>query len=94
MPMITMRGKGQLTVPGILRRELHLNSGDVLEATVEKGRLVMIPKTVVDKETLIKEMSDVLSKPVEGRFADMSEDEIMATAIQIIDEDRKKSPTA
>ncbi len=88
MPMVTMRGKGQVTVPGVLRRELHLNPGDVLEATVEKGRLVMTPKTVVDRPTLVKEMTDAFVEPVSDRFSNMSEDDIMDAAIQIVDEDR------
>lgn len=90
MPMITLRGKGQVTIPGTLRRQLKLNPGDVLEATVEKGRLVIVPKEVIDRGVLLREMREVFDQQVEDKFSGMSEKEIMAAAEEIVEDDRKK----
>jgi AbrB family looped-hinge helix DNA binding protein len=89
MPMITLRGKGQVTIPGTLRRELQLSPGDVLEATVEGGRLVMIPKAMIDRGVLMREMNEAFNSPVTDSFSGMNEDEIMLAAEQIVNEDNQ-----
>lgn len=88
MPMITLGEEGRLTVPGVLRRELHLTPGDILEATVDRGRLVMVPKEIIDKGVLVEKMWHAFSELIQGRFAEMSEEEIAEEASRIVDEDR------
>jgi AbrB family looped-hinge helix DNA binding protein len=36
--------KGQVVLPGPLRRKLGINAGDPLDATVEGGRIVLTPR--------------------------------------------------
>ena len=36
--------KGQVVLPGVLRRRLDLRPGDALEAVIEDGRIVLSPK--------------------------------------------------
>jgi AbrB family looped-hinge helix DNA binding protein len=36
--------KGQVVLPGLLRRRLGLRPGDPLDATVESGRIVLTPR--------------------------------------------------
>jgi len=36
--------KGQVVLPGPLRRKLGLRAGDSLEAKIEAGRIILIPK--------------------------------------------------
>ena len=49
MPYVKIKTKGQVTIPAEFRRDLNLKEGDLLEALVEKGGIVLKPKTVVDR---------------------------------------------
>ncbi len=49
MPLVKLKQKGQLTPPVGIRQQLGLSEGDVLEADVEKGRIVLTPKAVIDR---------------------------------------------
>jgi AbrB family looped-hinge helix DNA binding protein len=49
MPYVKVKTKGQVTIPAEFRRDLHLEEGDLLEVVVERGRIVLKPKTVVDR---------------------------------------------
>lgn len=42
--VLRVRQKGQLTIPTRLRAEIGLADGDLVEATTEKGRIVLTPK--------------------------------------------------
>jgi AbrB family looped-hinge helix DNA binding protein len=44
---LAMRRKGIVTIPEAVRKELDLHEGDHLVATVEDGRLVLIPAPVI-----------------------------------------------
>lgn len=49
MPLIKVKEKGQMTIPAEIRSTLKLSEGDVLEAEVEDGRIVLTPKVVMDR---------------------------------------------
>jgi AbrB family looped-hinge helix DNA binding protein len=49
MPYVKVKTKGQVTIPAEFRRDLNLEEGDLLEAVVERGGIVLKPKTVVDR---------------------------------------------
>jgi len=40
----TVSTKGQVVLPGPLRRKLDIRAGDPLEANVENGRIVLTPR--------------------------------------------------
>jgi AbrB family looped-hinge helix DNA binding protein len=44
---LAIRRKGIVTIPGVIRQELDLHEGDYLVATVEDGRIVLIPASVI-----------------------------------------------
>jgi AbrB family looped-hinge helix DNA binding protein len=44
---LAIRRKGIITIPEAIRAELGLREGDHLVATVEDGRLVLIPASVI-----------------------------------------------
>jgi AbrB family looped-hinge helix DNA binding protein len=44
---LAIRRKGVVTIPEAIRDELDLHEGDQLVATVEDGRLVLIPASVI-----------------------------------------------
>lgn len=49
MPYVKVKTKGQVTIPAEFRRNLRLEEGDLLEVVVERGRIILKPKTVVDR---------------------------------------------
>ncbi len=49
MPLVKLKQKGQLTLPVEIRRELALDEGDVLEAQVKDGKILLTPKELVDR---------------------------------------------
>ena len=49
MPYVKVKTKGQVTIPAEFRRDLNLKEGDLLEAVVERGGIVLKPKTLVDR---------------------------------------------
>jgi len=46
MPSSTLTSKGQTTLPKEIREQLHLQSGDRIEYTVESGRVYLSPATM------------------------------------------------
>jgi len=48
--LVRVQRKGQVTIPTRLRIEVGLANGDLVEATAEKGKIVLTPKLVVDRE--------------------------------------------
>jgi AbrB family looped-hinge helix DNA binding protein len=49
---IVLRPKRQITLPGDICDQLHIQPGDILEATVEDGMLVARPRKTVALEAL------------------------------------------
>jgi AbrB family looped-hinge helix DNA binding protein len=48
--LVTVKHKYQVVIPGDVRQKVGINVGDLLEATVQKGKIVFIPKAAVDRE--------------------------------------------
>jgi AbrB family looped-hinge helix DNA binding protein len=47
---ITLRERGQVTIPADVREAAHIEAGAVLECHVEEGRIVMTPKVLIDAD--------------------------------------------
>jgi AbrB family looped-hinge helix DNA binding protein len=62
MSLVKLKGKGQMTLPIEIRELLALDEGDLLEANVEKGKIVLIPKTVLDRSTAFKALKTIAAK--------------------------------
>ena len=41
---------GQVTIPAEMRREAGIEIGDYIEVRLEEGRLVLLPKQLIDKD--------------------------------------------
>jgi AbrB family looped-hinge helix DNA binding protein len=50
MPLTTIKTKFQVTIPAEIVKALHLSIGDLLEATAERGKIVLTPKMLVDRK--------------------------------------------
>lgn len=49
MPIVRVKTKYQVTLPTAVRQEAGVQIGDILEAKVEKGKITLSPKTVIDR---------------------------------------------
>lgn len=49
--LVKIQRKGQMTLPSRLRAAIGVGEGDRLEATVERGRIVLSPTYVIDRST-------------------------------------------
>lgn len=50
MSLVTIKNKYQIVIPAKVRREFPLRVGDFLEAAVERGKITLAPKTLLDRE--------------------------------------------
>ena len=50
MPIVTVKNKYQVVIPAKVRNEVGIAVGDLLEAKVEKGKITLTPKSVVDRQ--------------------------------------------
>lgn len=82
MPLVTVKDKFQVTIPSRVRADLPVAVGDVLEATVEDGKIVLRPKAVIDRAELGRQIRAIFdaTEPTPEDAA-MSEDELMDAAI-------------
>jgi len=53
MPLTRISTKHQVTIPREIFKRLHLERGDMLEASEERGRIVLTPKRLVTKAPAI-----------------------------------------
>jgi AbrB family looped-hinge helix DNA binding protein len=48
--IVRVQRKGQVTIPSRLRAQVGLVDGDLVEARAHRGKIVLTPKSVVDRE--------------------------------------------
>jgi AbrB family looped-hinge helix DNA binding protein len=85
MSLVTVKDKFQVTIPRRVREQVPLAVGDVLEATVEQGVIVLRPKAVVDRAALAVRLERALAAAATPGDAGRPEAEIMTEAIAEID---------
>ncbi len=66
MPLVTVKPKFQVTIPAKLRRGLDLHGGDLLEATVVGGSILLRPKEVVDRKTAADRIASIHARMIRG----------------------------
>lgn len=49
MSRVILKGRGQITIPVKIRKNLGLGAGDLLRIEVSRGRIVLIPLQVVER---------------------------------------------
>ncbi len=49
MPVVKIGPKHQVTIPKEIFDQLHLQTGDFLEAVTQEGKIIMIPKQLTNK---------------------------------------------
>ena len=77
MTLVTVKPKFQVTIPAKLRRQIDLQEGDLMEATIVEDGILLRPKDVVARNAAADRISSILAhtKP-SSEDAGRSEDEI------------------
>lgn len=76
MPIVKIGASRQVVIPKKIHDRLGLTPGDYLEVELHGGRVVLTPKTFVDKQIedrLIEALDDVTNGRVHGPFASAKE---------------------
>src|SRR5438128_4558886 len=50
--LVKIQRKGQMTLPSRLRSAIGVAEGDMVEASVQRGKIVLTPKLVIDRSKL------------------------------------------
>jgi AbrB family looped-hinge helix DNA binding protein len=67
MSLVTVKNKFQVVIPKGVREQIGVSVGDILEAKVERGRITLTPKSVVDR-AIAEGLEDVRKGRVRGPF--------------------------
>lgn len=76
MPAVKIGVSRQVVIPKRIHEALGLTPGDYLEVSVEKGKVVFTPKTLVDKKVeqrLAEGLDDIRKGRVHGPFSSAKE---------------------
>ncbi|MFZ1978678.1 MAG: AbrB/MazE/SpoVT family DNA-binding domain-containing protein [Bacteroidota bacterium] len=76
MQAVKVGASRQVAIPKKIHDALHLQTGDYLEVELIKGKLVLTPKTLVDRhleERLSEALEDVRQGRVYGPFQSVEE---------------------
>jgi AbrB family looped-hinge helix DNA binding protein len=82
--LVRIHRKGQMTLPSRLRSAIGIADGDLVEATVHRGKIVLTPKLLVDRSKFPN--ADDEYTPAQRRVIDARLDES--------EDDLKKGRTA
>lgn len=72
MTLLKVKTKYQVTLPTEVRTVLGLKEGDILGVAVESGRIVLTPKSIIDKR-LAEGLKDIVAGKVHGPFKSIKE---------------------
>ena len=75
--LVRIRRSGQVTLPGRLRIAAGVAEGDLIEASVKRGRIILTPKPVMDRSkfpTADDEYSREQRRVIDARLAESTED--------------------
>lgn len=72
MSLVRVKNKYQLTLPARLREQVGVSVGDLLEAKVEKGRVIFMPKSIVDRR-VAESLEDFRKGRTLGPFSNANE---------------------
>ena len=72
MSIVKIKTKGQMTLPSAIRARVGLHIGDLLKATVERGKITLTPQSLVDRELALS-LEDVQKGRMHGPFGTADE---------------------
>ena len=72
METVTVKTKYQIVIPQRIREQAGVDIGDLLEASVEGGRITFTPKSLIDRR-LAEGLEDVSKGRTHGPYATVDE---------------------
>lgn len=88
MPVVKIMQHGQVTIPKKFREVLGLKKGDLAEAELEEGRIVITPKRLV-KDKAYRELLEVMDR-VHQKNKGVSEEQVTQDVMKAIAELREE----
>jgi AbrB family looped-hinge helix DNA binding protein len=67
MELVTVKNKFQIVIPQSIREQAHIGVGDLLEATIEDGKITFTPKVAIDRH-LAEALQDVATGRTHGPY--------------------------
>lgn len=67
MAIVTVKNKYQVVIPQVLRRQIGVNVGDLMDAQVKKGKIIFAPKTLLDRD-LLDSVAESMAEYKAGKF--------------------------
>lgn len=67
MAIVTVKNKYQVVIPQVLRRQVGVNVGDLMDAQVKKGKIIFAPKTLLDRD-LLDSVAESMAEYKAGKF--------------------------
>jgi|HubBroStandDraft_6_1064221.scaffolds.fasta_scaffold2201161_1 AbrB family looped-hinge helix DNA binding protein len=67
MSIVTVKNKYQVVIPQSVRNQVAVRVGDLFEATVERGKITLTPKSIVDR-AVAEGLEDLRKGHVSGPF--------------------------
>jgi AbrB family looped-hinge helix DNA binding protein len=72
MELVTVKTKFQVVIPRSIRERAHVGIGDLLEASIENGKITFTPKSVVDRH-LAEGLADLAAGRTHGPYETANE---------------------
>ncbi len=72
MELVTVKTKFQIVIPQSIREKINVEVGDLLEASLENGKITFTPKSVIDKH-LAEGLLDLAQGRTHGPYVDANE---------------------
>lgn len=72
MQLVTVKNKFQIVIPRAIREQAGVGVGDLLEAKVEKGKITLVPKTILDRH-LAEGLEDLARGRTHGPYKSAKE---------------------
>jgi AbrB family looped-hinge helix DNA binding protein len=72
MAIVTVKNKYQVVIPWSVRDKVAVNVGDLFEANVEKGKITLTPKSLVDRR-IAEGLEDIKKGREHGPYSSVEE---------------------
>ncbi len=75
--LVKIHRKGQMTLPSRLRTAIGVAEGDFIEASIQRGKIVLTPKLVIDRSkfpTADKDYTPTQRRIIDARLAKADQD--------------------
>lgn len=92
MPLVTVKDRFQVVIPPLVRKQIGVAVGDVLEARAQKGKIVLEPKGIVDPG-ITESLADFKAGRTHGPF-DTAEEAIASMKQELRKRARKRRSSA